>query len=277
MRHRLRDLSSDRRLAITMQLGIQFPLTRPEGHPFHEPGNRLEQTASSPQPSPPEEERENGPALGCRLAMCAPITVAAFSDRLTIRRDRHSPLPFRRGEGRERGPYVRRFRGLNARIRSASSLPIRWGEGRGEGTVCREEVHGEGKGEGSVCSPRFMVPMHVQEKKGASHELRKHPTSNIEHPTSNDGARSGQWMLDVRCWMLDVLCPRFRGPICPLHSRRDGVNKGGCIPSSQEQSCYAWPAFWSSALCFSCRGAPMGRIIMSSRSMAPKRSPPAGP
>ena len=43
-------------------------------------------------------------------------------------------------------------------------------------------------------------------------EPRKHPTSNIERPTSNECADAGHWMFDVGCWMLDVLALRFRGP-----------------------------------------------------------------
>jgi hypothetical protein len=35
--------------------------------------------------------------------------------------------------------------------------------------------------------------------------LPKHPTSNIERPTSNDCPKRGLWMLNVGCWMLDVL------------------------------------------------------------------------
>ena len=42
--------------------------------------------------------------------------------------------------------------------------------------------------------------------------MKKHPTSNIELPTSNNGwcvPRSCHWALDVGCWMLDVLPNEF--------------------------------------------------------------------
>jgi hypothetical protein len=34
------------------------------------------------------------------------------------------------------------------------------------------------------------------------HESWKHPTSNIERPTSNHCAHSGLWMFDVGCWVF---------------------------------------------------------------------------
>src|ERR1035438_9501187 len=55
-------------------------------------------------------------------------------------------------------------------------------------------------------------------------EPRKHPTSNIERPTSNNGADPGLWMFDVRCWMLGVLAFRFRGP------RREKSLSGNSLP-----------------------------------------------
>jgi acyl-[acyl-carrier-protein]-phospholipid O-acyltransferase / long-chain-fatty-acid--[acyl-carrier-protein] ligase len=36
---------------------------------------------------------------------------------------------------------------------------------------------------------------------------RKHPTSNSQQPTSNEGPRRTCWMLSVGCWMLDVFRP----------------------------------------------------------------------
>ncbi|HVM46375.1 MAG TPA: hypothetical protein VMU04_00035 [Candidatus Acidoferrum sp.] len=41
---------------------------------------------------------------------------------------------------------------------------------------------------------------------------QQHPTSNIEHPTSNDGPRSAHWMLDVSPAPAPVLLP---GKACP--------------------------------------------------------------
>ena len=38
----------------------------------------------------------------------------------------------------------------------------------------------------------------------------KHPTSNIERPTSIDATAGSHWMFDVGCWMLDVLLLRAR-------------------------------------------------------------------
>jgi hypothetical protein len=40
---------------------------------------------------------------------------------------------------------------------------------------------------------------------GGIHEPRKHPTTNIERPTSNDGSVSAS-VLGVRCWLLSVGC-----------------------------------------------------------------------
>ena len=38
----------------------------------------------------------------------------------------------------------------------------------------------------------------------ASAWLPKHPTLNIQRPTSSDCPTVGHWMFDVGCWMLDV-------------------------------------------------------------------------
>jgi hypothetical protein len=58
-------------------------------------------------------------------------------------------------------------------------------------------------------------------------EPRKHPTSNIERPTSNNGADTGLWMFDVRCWMLGVLALQFRGP------RREKSLSGNSLPKGE--------------------------------------------
>jgi NADH-quinone oxidoreductase subunit M len=40
----------------------------------------------------------------------------------------------------------------------------------------------------------------------------EHPTSNIQHPTSNDRPGGAHWALDVGCWMLDVPRPHPQPP-----------------------------------------------------------------
>jgi len=60
-----------------------------------------------------------------------------------------------------------------------------------------------------------------------AHEPRKHPTSNIERPTSKDGAATASWMLDVGCWLLGVLILRFRGP------RREKLLSGNSLPKGE--------------------------------------------
>jgi len=122
-----------------MQLGIPFPLTmiypltpslspsdgekvafRPgEGNSVHgpnagaqlvetthEPGTRLEKTASSPRPSPPEEERETCPALGYTLAMRTPITVEVLHEGPNTHATR---IPLSPSEGERAGRGVRMF------------------------------------------------------------------------------------------------------------------------------------------------------------------------
>src|ERR1039457_3696775 len=57
-------------------------------------------------------------------------------------------------------------------------------------------------------------------------EPRKHPTSNIERPASNNGADTGHWMFEVGCWMLDVLVLRFRGPVRKKVLSWDSTSEG---------------------------------------------------
>jgi hypothetical protein len=58
--------------------------------------------------------------------------------------------------------------------------------------------------------PFSLAPLILQEVRGALgvprlHERWEHPTTNIQHPTSNDPAPEGQ-IFGVGCWMLDVGC-----------------------------------------------------------------------
>src|SRR5450756_834241 len=56
----------------------------------------------------------------------------------------------------------------------------------------------------------MLVPALIVAFTGLSYERRlrvhgpKHPTTNIEHPTSIDCPHRSSWVFDVGCWMLDV-------------------------------------------------------------------------
>jgi hypothetical protein len=89
----------------------------------------------------------------------------------------------------------------------------------------------------------------------AAPEPRKHPTSNLERPTPNNGADTG-------LWMFDVLVLRFRGP------RREKSVSGDSPPEQPQvsefiihPSSFILPCVWLKYLSNACftTGAERGR------------------
>jgi len=61
LNHRVKYLEAASSWSVTASCGIE----KKDEPPLYEPRNRLEKAASSPQPSPPKEERESRPPVAC--------------------------------------------------------------------------------------------------------------------------------------------------------------------------------------------------------------------